>query len=276
VIVAVIDSGVDYNHPDLKKNIWSNTAERFGRTGVDDDSNGYVDDVYGWDFANNRPNAMDDNNHGTHCAGIIGAERNGVGVIGISPKVRIMPLKFLAANGSGDLYSALLALRYATRMGARVISNSWGGGGYSQLMSQVIQEAVSRGVLVVAAAGNAASDNDAQPTYPANYPGVISVASSDPIDAMSGFSNYGSTSVMVAAPGSQVLSTIPGSKLAAYSGTSMAAPQVSGALALALSVAPSASVEELKDRLCSTSVRILTDQTRCGRMDVAAFVASMR
>ncbi len=276
VVVAVIDSGVDYNHPDLKNNIWSNTLERYGRAGVDDDGNGYIDDVYGWDFANNRPNGMDDNNHGTHCAGIIGAEKNGVGVVGISPKVKIMPLKFLAANGSGDLYSALLAIRYAARMGARVISNSWGGGGYSQLMNQVIQEAVSRGVLVVAAAGNAASNNDSMPTYPANYPGVISVASSDQLDAMSGFSNYGSTSVMIAAPGAQVLSTIPGSKFAVYSGTSMAAPQVSGALALALSVAPSADAEELKDRLCSTSVRILTEQTRCGRMDVAAFVASMR
>lgn len=272
IVVAVVDTGVDFNHPDLKNNIWFNAAEKFGRSGIDDDANGFVDDVYGWDFANNRPNAMDDNNHGTHCAGIIGAEHNGVGTIGVSPKVRIMPIKFLNAQGSGDLYAAIHSIRYATRMGARIISNSWGGGGYSILLSEAIAEAVGKGVVVVAAAGNSSSDNDAMPTYPANYPGVVSVASSDQGDDLSSFSNYGTESVMVAAPGSQILSTIPGSKMAAYSGTSMAAPQVTGALALALSIKPQATAQELKEKLCSTSVRILTDFTQCGRMDVAALV----
>ena len=274
VVVAVVDTGVDFNHPDLKNNIWFNAAEKFGRSGIDDDGNGFVDDVYGWDFANNRPNAMDDNNHGTHCAGIIGAEHNGVGTIGVSPKVRIMPIKFLNSQGSGDLYAAIHSIRYATRMGARIISNSWGGGGYSILLSEAIAEAVAQGVVVVAAAGNSASDNDAMPTYPANYPGVVSVASSDATDSLSSFSNYGADTVMVAAPGSQILSTIPGSKMAAYSGTSMAAPQVTGALALALSIKPQASAAELKEKLCSTSVRILTDFTQCGRLDVAALVSS--
>jgi subtilisin family serine protease len=276
IVVAVIDSGVDYNHPDLKNNIWFNAAERYGQAGVDDDANGYIDDVYGWDFVSNRPNAMDDNNHGTHCAGIIGAERNGVGVVGISPKVRIMPLKFLGSNGSGDLYAALLAIRYATQMGARVISNSWGGGGFSQMMNSAIQEAVSRGVVVVAAAGNSAMNTDSTPTFPAGYPQVISVGSSDASDSLSTFSNYGVQSVLVAAPGSEILSTVPGSRLATFSGTSMAAPQVSGAIALALSLKPSATVAEIRQKLCDTSVGILTSRVKCGRMDVEAFVGSFR
>jgi subtilisin family serine protease len=183
-----------------------------------------------------------------------------------------MPIKFLNSKGSGDLYAAIHSIRYATRMGARIISNSWGGGGYSILLSEAIAEAVAQGVVVVAAAGNSASDNDAMPTYPANYPGVVSVASSDQSDSLSSFSNYGVDTVMVAAPGSQIWSTIPGSKMAAFSGTSMAAPQVTGALALALSIKPQATAAELKDKLCSTSVRILTDATHCGRMDVAALI----
>ncbi len=275
VVVAVVDSGVDYNHPDLRNNIWVNEAEKTGRTGVDDDGNGFVDDIYGWDFANNRPNAMDDNSHGTHCSGIIGAERNGVGIVGISPKVRIMPVKFLNAQGQGDLYAAVGAIRYATRMGARVISNSWGGGGYSALLDQAIQEAVNRGVIITAAAGNSAADNDSSPNYPSGYSNVIAVASTDANDDLSSFSNFGANSVFIAAPGSGILSSVPGSRWASYSGTSMATPQVSGAIALALSIRPNLTAGDLKTALCASAKSILLGKVVCGRMDIGALIAAI-
>lgn len=272
VIVAVVDSGVDYTHPDLRNNIWVNSSEQNGLPGVDDDHNGFVDDVYGWDFANNRPNAMDDHGHGTHCAGIIGAEKNGIGTVGVSPKVRIMPLKFLNAQGSGDTLAAIGAIRYAVAMGARVISNSWGGGGYSVLLDQAIQDAVGRGVVFVAAAGNSAADNDFRPNYPASYPNVIAVASTDEQDGLSSFSNYGTRSVLVAAPGSRILSSIPGLRWAESSGTSMATPQVAGAIALGLSLRPSAGVAQIRDALCAGSAPILTERVFCGRLSVAEFL----
>ena len=253
VVVAVVDTGVDYTHPDLRSNIWRNTREANGRAGVDDDGNGYVDDVYGWDFANSRPNAFDDNKHGTHCAGIIGAEKNGIGTIGINQKVRIMPLKFLAGNGSGDTRAAIQAIDYAVANGARVISNSWGGGGYSSLLNDAIQRAIARGVYVVAAAGNESNDNDARPTYPAGYPGVISVASSDQSDGLSYFSNFGSRSVFIAAPGSSIYSTVPGGSYEQLSGTSMATPQVSGAIALALSLNRGVGRGQMLDALCGSA-----------------------
>ncbi|MBC7692147.1 MAG: S8 family serine peptidase [Methylotenera sp.] len=275
VIVAVIDSGVTIGHPDLQENIYVNQAELNGRPGVDDDGNGYVDDVYGWDFVNQRPNGIDDNGHGTHCAGIIGAGANGKGIVGVTQKVRIMPLKFLNADGSGDTVGAIQAIDYAVANGARVISNSWGGGGYSSLLDQAIQRAVSRGVLVVAAAGNSSMDNDTSASFPANYSGVISVGSSDNQDNRSFFSNYGKSSVMVIAPGSNILSTWLENRWAYLSGTSMATPQVSGALALALAAKPSASADELKSALCNSSAKILMSSSRCGRMDVAQLIRTV-
>jgi subtilisin family serine protease len=268
VIVAIVDTGVQVDHPDLKNNIWVNTAEQGGKPGVDDDGNGYVDDVYGWDFRNNRPNAIDDNEHGTHCAGIIGAEMNGKGTVGVSPLVKIMPLKFLGADGSGDTATAIAAINYAVDNGAKVISNSWGGGGRSQLLEEAITRAVAKGVLVVAAAGNSASNNDSVASYPANYPGVISVASTDRNDALSSFSNYGSATTRIAAPGSDIYSTVIGSSYAYLSGTSMATPQVSGALALALALRPNKTRAEIEAALCSSAKKILTSKVQCGRMDV--------
>jgi thermitase len=276
VVVAVIDTGVAYDHPDLAANAWTNEAERAGRAGVDDDGNGYVDDVHGWDFVNNRANAVDDNKHGTHCAGIIGAGDNGVGTMGVAPRVRIMPLKFLDRGGSGELAAAVRALDYAVANGARVISNSWGGGGRSEFLNAAIQRAVDRGILVVAAAGNEENDNDAEPSYPASYPNVISVASTDSADQLSSFSNYGRESVTLAAPGSDIYSTVLNAKWGTLSGTSMATPQVSGALALALAVRPAASADELKAKLCSSSKPILTSRVSCGRMDVAAFLQAVQ
>jgi len=269
IVVAVVDTGVDYTHPDLRNNIWRNLKEASGRTGVDDDGNGYVDDIYGWDFVNNRPNAFDDNKHGTHCAGIIGAEKNGIGTVGINQKVKIMPLKFLAANGSGDTRAAIQAIDYAVANGARVISNSWGGGGFSSLLNDAIQRAIAKGIFVVAAAGNESNDNDSRPTYPAGYAGVISVASSDQSDGLSSFSNYGPRSVFIAAPGSSIYSTVPGGSYEQLSGTSMATPQVSGAIALALSVNRGATRGQMLDALCGSARKILTNKAGCGRMDVA-------
>ncbi len=276
VLVAVIDTGVDYNHEDLKGNIAVNAAELGGKTGVDDDGNGYVDDVYGYDFSRNRGNGMDDNKHGTHCAGIIGAEANGKGIIGISPLVKILPVKFLTASGSGTTEAAIKSIKYAVDQGAQVLSLSWGGGGRSELLDQEIQRAIKKGVLVVAAAGNEAADNDRLPSYPANYAGVISVGSTDESDAKSSFSNYGPKSVFVSAPGSNILSTVPGGKYEKLSGTSMATPQVSGALALALALDGKTSADVLKSRLCDTSDKILLSRFGCGRMSVGKLIEGLK
>ncbi|MCM2277404.1 MAG: S8 family serine peptidase [Oligoflexia bacterium] len=272
IVVAVIDTGIDVTHPDLRENIWSNAAELKGVPGVDDDGNGYIDDVYGYDFHNERGNGLDDNRHGTHVAGIIGAALNGFGTAGVSSQVRLMPLKFLSATGSGDARNAIRAIDYAVANGARVISNSWGGGGRSELLEAAIARATARGIAVVAAAGNERNDNDSIPTYPAGYPGVISVASSNFDEYLSGFSNYGRGSVLLAAPGEEIWSTLPRGDYGMLSGTSMAAPQVSGALALALSLGRGIGAERLKGLLCETSSRILLSWVSCGRLDVAEFI----
>jgi subtilisin family serine protease len=273
VIVAVIDSGVDYFHPDLQANIAVNAAEKNGRPGVDDDRNGYIDDVYGWDFYNDRPNGYDDNGHGTHCAGIIAAPKNGIGVRGIAPRVKILPVKFLGEKGNGDTADAVRAVEYAVSRGARILSNSWGGGGASKLLDDAIQRAVNRGVIFVAAAGNNALDNDTQPNYPASYPNVLSVGSSDSADRKSSFSNFGATTVHVFAPGSAILSTYPNGQYRTMSGTSMATPQVSGALALGVSLRPRMDREDFVEDLCRSTVARLTSESECGRMDVGDFVA---
>ena len=153
VVVAVIDSGVDYTHSDLRENMWLNALEELGEPGVDDDENGYVDDVYGWDFHNNRPNAMDDNRHGTHVAGTIAAAADGHGTIGVAPKVRVMPLKFLSAAGGGSTLNAIRAIEYAVKNGAQVISNSWGGPYYSKFLEEAVLKAQAQGAILVAAAG---------------------------------------------------------------------------------------------------------------------------
>lgn len=233
-IVAVIDTGVDFTHPDLAANMWINGGEIPGN-GIDDDGNGFADDVYGWNFVGNNGNVMDDNGHGTHVAGIIGAVgNNGIGVAGVNWNTRIMALKFLDANGSGYLSNAVRALNYAVQMGARVSNNSYGGGGYDQFMAAAIANARNAGHIFVAAAGNSSLNIDVSPAYPASYnsDNVIAVASTDRNDRLSTFSNYGVNTVDLAAPGSSILSTLPGGRYGTYSGTSMAAPQVAGAMAL--------------------------------------------
>jgi subtilisin family serine protease len=259
VTVAVIDTGIDATHPDLSSQMWINPGENCPgcRTdGIDNDGNGYVDDWRGWDFANNDNNPADDNGHGTHVGGTIGAAGdNGIGVAGVNWHVRLMPLKFLGTNGSGTAADAVRAVLYAADKGAVVLNNSWGGDGYSQALADAIGVADSRGSLFVAAAGNNFSDNDANPTYPSSYelPNVISVAATDNRDQPAWFSNRGLRSVDLSAPGVDIYSTVPGGSYQYMSGTSMAAPQVSGAAALARAAFPGASALGIKDLLLNST-----------------------
>jgi len=247
IIIGVIDSGVDYLHPDLTDNIWQNLGE-IPDNGIDDDGNGYVDDYYGWDFAYDDNDPMDDNGHGTHCSGIIAAKGNNkTGVCGVMWNARIMALKFLDEYGSGYTSDAIDAINYATAMNVPLTSNSWGGGGYSQALEEVIAQS---GILV-AAAGNYSSNTDTDPFYPACYEldNIISVAATDHFDNKAEFSNYGQQSVDLAAPGVDILSTTPNNNYEFYSGTSMAAPHVTGSIGLGWSYNPSLSSLEIKDAL---------------------------
>ncbi|CAD7701952.1 unnamed protein product [Ostreobium quekettii] len=229
VAVAVIDTGVDYNHPDLWDNMWVNERETPGN-GIDDDGNGYVDDYYGYDFINDDGDPFDDHGHGTHCAGVIGAVGgNGIGVAGVAPRVRLMACKFMDKYGAGVLSDAVKCLDYALQMNASISSNSYGHPQQSRCMAASLQAAERRGHLFVTAAGNEATDNDATPSYPASYShsSVLTVAATDINDNLTAFSNYGANSVDVAAPGHSVLSTAPGG-YNSDSGTSTAAPLVAG------------------------------------------------
>lgn len=255
VLIAVIDTGLDYNHSDLKENSWSNMAELNGKPGVDDDGNGYIDDIHGYDFANNDGNPLDDHGHGSHCSGTIGAKGNdGAGIVGVAWNAKIMGVKFLAADGSGSLEGAVQAIKYATKMGAKIMSNSWGGGGYSEILKEAIQEANEHGIVFTAAAGNHSGNNDEAPSYPASYnlPNVISVAAIDNTGNLANFSCYGRKTVHVAAPGVNVYSSVPGG-YESWSGTSMATPHVTGVAALLLSHEPNLTPEEVRTRLVKTS-----------------------
>ena len=248
MVIAVIDTGVDYKHPDLAANMWHNTGEIPGN-GIDDDGNGYVDDYYGYDFRNNDGDPWDDHSHGTHCAGTIGAVgNNGIGVVGVNQNVKIMSLKFLSAYGSGSYADAVSAIIYASKNGAKISSNSWGGGGYSLALKLAIEYAKTKGCLFVAAAGNSAANSDVSPLYPAAYncSNIISVAATDHKDNLAWFSNYGPTSVDLAAPGVYILSTLPNNSYGKYSGTSMATPHVGGACALVWGQQPQLTLYQIK------------------------------
>ncbi len=276
VVVAVIDTGVDYTHPDLARNIWVNPGEIPGN-GIDDDGNGFIDDYFGWDFANNDNNPLDDHGHGTHVAGIIGAvANNGLGVSGAAWSVSIMPIKFLAANGSGSLDNAIRAINYVTMMrnrgvDVRISNNSWGGGGYYQSLYDAIAAHNRAGIMFVAAAGNNARNTDLTPNYPScyNLENIISVAATDNRDNLAVFSNYGVVSVDLAAPGVNIYSTKPGGGYQFLSGTSMAAPYVSAVAALAWSVAPNATVAEVRNALLGGADRIpsLAGKVASGRLN---------
>lgn len=263
-VVAVIDTGVDYNHDDLRANIWVNSGEIAGN-GLDDDGNGYIDDLHGYDFANNDSNPMDDNGHGTHVSGTIGAVGdNGLGVVGVNWHTKIMALKFLDESGSGYLSNAIRALDYAVANGARLSNNSWGGGGYEATLGMAIARASSVGHIFVAAAGNSASNNDVTASYPASYAyeNVVAVAATDQNDNLASFSNYGASTVDIAAPGVSIYSTLPGNSYGSYSGTSMATPQVAGALSLYLDANPSATASQAITALYQSADAILSLSNR--------------
>jgi subtilisin family serine protease len=252
VIVAVIDTGIRHTHTDLAANMWVNPGEIAGN-GVDDDSNGYVDDVHGINAIDNSGNAMDTDGHGTHCAGTIGGVANGGGpIVGVAWNVRLMALKFLGPDG-GFTSDAIQCIDYAISKGAHITSNSWGGGGFSQALADAIERANLANILFVAAAGNSGTDNDQQPHYPSNYgnSNVVAVAALDRSDNLAWFSCFGTTSVDLGAPGVAIYSSTAESDTAynSYNGTSMATPHVSGVAALLKSRFPNASVAELKQRL---------------------------
>ena len=253
IVIGVIDSGIDYTHPDLANNIWTNPGEIPGN-GIDDDENGYIDDVHGWDFVNDDPDPMDGNGHGTHVAGTIAAAGNNeIGISGVSWNASLMALRFLNDSGNGSSYHALLALEYATMMGADITNNSWIGESYSGAAQFAINQAGNAGSLYVVCAGNDRNDNDITPTYPASYLGdnVITVAATTNTDGLSSFSNYGANSVDLGAPGSGILSTKPGGGYTTKSGTSMAAPHVTGVASLLLSKRGDLTPAEIRSAILS-------------------------
>ena len=268
--IAVIDTGVDYNHKELKANMWVNEVELNGKTGVDDDNNGYIDDIHGYNTVEHNGDPMDDNGHGTHCAGIIGAvQNNGLGISGIMPEVTLVAVKFLGASGGGEDSNAIEAIEYAIKAGVDIMSNSWGSSQGSIFLKEIVQKAQESGIYFVVAAGNNADDTDSYPMYPSVYAkdlnNVFSVASHTPNLSLSYFSNYGNESVTIAAPGDNILSTTPNDMVMTMSGTSMAAPYVAGIIGLLISHEGSLPFDELQQRFLDNSVpsrnfkRIMTE-----------------
>jgi subtilisin family serine protease len=270
-IVAVIDTGVDYTHPDLAENMWKNPGELGGVPGVDDDGNGYIDDIYGINAINNSGNPRDDHGHGTHVAGTIGAVgNNGIGVAGVTWNVKMIAVKFLNSSGSGSGFNAIKSIDYITTLknsGINVIlsNNSWGGGGYYQGLRDAIARNRTAGILFVAAAGNSSVNNNIYPHYPASYTldNIISVAATASSHNLAPFSNWGSYSVDLAAPGVSIVSTYFNNRYAKMSGTSMATPHVAGALALLHSYVPHYTWEDLRNNLLNN---VRTFQTLTGKV----------
>ncbi|MBS1958618.1 MAG: S8 family serine peptidase [Bdellovibrionales bacterium] len=242
VVVAVIDSGATFNHPDLVAHL---------------DPNGY-------DFLRNTSNPYDEAGHGTHVSGIIAQ---------IAPEVKIMPLKFIAANGSGGTYAAIQAIDYAVAHHVQVINASWGGPAYSSLLGQAVKRATDAGVTFVAAAGNESRNFNLTPSYPAAFAGVISVAASDAYNQLAEYSNFGSN-VTIAAPGDEIISTVMSGGWDYMSGTSMASPQVAGTVALLKSVRDTASQDEVKQELCQSAGSFQNGATQCGEMNTGKAVAN--
>ncbi len=290
VVVGIIDEGVQYSHPDLAKNVWTNPYDPVD--GVDNDGNGYVDDTHGWDFDGNDNEVYDGgsrgslDDHGTHVAGTIGAVNNGSGVVGLNWDVTMISCKFLGRRG-GTTANAIKAVDYLTdlknRHGMNIVAsnNSWGGGGYSQALYDAIARAQAKDILFVAAAGNGGSDgvgdnNDAVASYPSNYTleNVIAVAAITSSGAKSSFSNYGATTVDIGAPGSAIYSTTAFNSYSSYNGTSMATPHVTGGVALYAASNPGASAAMIKNAILSSAVPTASLSGKCvtgGRLNVSGF-----
>jgi hypothetical protein len=268
-IIAIIDTGIDWTHPDLAENIWINQSEQSGNEGADDDDNGFVDDIRGWDFVNNDNNPMDDNSHGTHVAGIAGARtNNNVGIAGIAWNVKLMPLKVLQSSGRGNWSTIAQGVVYAAENGATIINMSLGGYTESLTMKTALENAYNKSVLV-SAAGNdglciGAGECIGAPMFPAVYPWVLGVQASASNGGKTSWSNYDPTgptafsnpygyNYEILAPGQNIYSTIPGNKYRYLSGTSMATPVVAGGVALIKSHLPNISTEELFARIIQAS-----------------------
>ncbi len=270
VIVAIIDSGIDYNHEDLSFNMWRNLRRK-------------NEEPVGYDFVHDDGLPYDDNHHGTHTAGIVGAVGgNGKGVSGVNQVVSLMALKFMGADGKGNTANAIRAMDYAIRNGAKVLNNSWSSdsGRFNRALYDAIERAKAKNVLFIAAAGNDGTDNDGEkPAYPASFDNdnLISVAASNRNDVLASFSNYGKKTVHIAAPGSSILSTTPHNKYDTFSGTSMAAPHVAGAAALLWAQNPSWSYKKVKELLLNASDKVstLSDKTVTGgRLNVLKAIQS--
>jgi len=291
VVVAVIDSGVDVTHPNLASRVFNNPGESgldgSGRdkssNGIDDDQNGYVDDLSGYDFAANSPLVYDNSFHGTHVSGIIAAEHSDVAhqtgyVQGVAPAAKILPLTFIDSSGGGTLGNAVVAIDYAVAMGAKVINASWGGAPCSQILGDKIAALSTHNVLFVAAAGNRSVNIDVNVEYPASYrlPAQLTIGSSGNLDLMAEHSNYGDVAVHLFAPGSRIVSTVPGGGFRASTGTSMATPFVSGAAALLWSAKPQASAQEIRQLLLAN---VKNDpnyrNSSRGRLDIARAIAAL-
>ena len=277
VLVAVIDSGIDYKHEDLKSNIWTNPGEsgydqwgfdkRFN--GRDDDHNGYVDDWRGWDFQDNDNDPMDENFHGTHVAGTIAASaNNGTGVSGMAWYASLVGIRWIDDKGYGRTSNAIKAVNYASKIGVHIANNSWGIGSYSRALEEAINESH---FLFVASAGNDSEDSDATPHYPSSYSDskILSVGSSDSLDALSSFSNYGLYSIDVIAPGSSIYSTEPNDRYGYRSGTSMAAPLVTGIAVLIKAQYPYFTAIDIKNKIIENAefVSKLTKYSTYGRVN---------
>jgi subtilisin family serine protease len=283
VLIGIIDSGTDYNHPDLADNIWKNPGETGvdvngqdrSANGVDDDGNGYIDDWHGWDFFNGDNNPMDDNSHGTHVAGTIGGRgNNSRGVVGVNWSVSMVPIKVFSGAGESSADVLIKGIDYATSLGVVATNNSWGGGAFSDAMLAAIERANAKGVIFVAAAGNNSSNNDAVAHYPSSYdvPNIISVAATDRRDSLASFSNYGVKSVHVAAPGADIWSTIPNNGYGLKSGTSMATPHVTGLVALLKARYPNLDAQGLKSRIIGSTqfVPQIQSTVKFGRISAAS------
>jgi subtilisin family serine protease len=276
VIVAVIDTGIKTTHQDLAANMWRNSAEIAGNK-VDDDANGFVDDIFGCDAYNNDGDPTDDQGHGSHCAGTIGGTgNNGIGVTGVAWGVKLMGCKFLSATGSGADSDAVRCIDYARSKGAKILSNSWGGGGAGVSLQAAIERTRTAGLIFVAAAGNDGINTDSSPSYPASLAtdNIVSVAATTRTDTLASFSNYGSVTTDLGAPGDGIYSSVSTSDTAyaTYSGTSMATPHVAGVLALLVAQFPAESYSAIITRLLNGTDKIpaLAGKTKSGgRLNLA-------